>query len=66
MEKMQMMQTVAKNLRNEHTFEPVPSHRHGVWCLQVLATAPGPAMTCLKDPAKMGLKRKSPDPKLLD
>lgn len=63
----QVTQTVAKNLRNEHTFEPVPSHRHGVQCLQGLsANALVQQQPCLKDPAKMGLKGKPPDPKLLD
>lgn len=65
--KTQMTQTAAKDLRNKHIFELLPSHVHGERCLQVLfADAPVQQLTCLKDPAKMGLKWKPPDPKLLD
>lgn len=67
-----MTRMVAKNPRNEHTFEPVPSHRDGVQSLQVLFAFCFLLMlqvqqqTRMKDPAKMGLKGKSADPKLLD
>lgn len=44
-----MTQTEVKNSKNEHTFEPVPSHRHGV--VQVLlANVPGPATDMLEGP----------------
>lgn len=67
MGKTQMTQTAAKDLRNKHTIGPLPFHRHGEQSLQVLfADAPVQCLTCLKDFAKMGLKRKPPDPQLLD
>lgn len=51
--KTQMTQNVAENLRNEHTFEPVPSQ---TWGAVFYANAPVQQLIFLKIPAKMGLK----------
>lgn len=52
--KTQMTQSATINLRNEHTFEHLPSYRHGEQCVQVLFTdAPVQQLMFLKDTAKI-------------
>lgn len=62
-----MTQSAAKDLRNEHTFEHLPSYKRGEQCVQVLfADLPLQQLTFLKDAAKTKLKCKPLDTELLD